>query len=171
MPYKSALLVIAMITAPVWAQKAESTRDPLFHIERSKNSNIVQYDAQLDENGNLHSKEPVTGYWIRHNEQGQVEKLSWAQKKLAYGFKIKLNSEKNTAKMDMAANLGRSITIKRADNDYKAVTDIDGVASYLDKIYIQSSGKGLSTKVDYIDLFGKSVTSQNDQYERFIPKD
>ena len=169
MLYRSILLLIVMITASVWAQKAEPLRDALFHIERSKNANIVQYDAQLDSSGNLLSKEPISGYWIRHAEQGQVEELSWAQKKFAYGFKVKLKPEENTAKMELAAKLGRSITVMQSDNDYKAMTDIEGVASYLDRIFIHSSGKGLSTKVDYIELFGQSVSDQTEQYERFIP--
>jgi hypothetical protein len=169
MPFRTLLLLITMITAPVWAQKVGPLQDSLFHIERSKNANIVQYDALVDESGDLLSKEPITGYWIRHAEQGQVEELSWAQKKLAYGFKVKLKPGENIANMELAAKLGRSITIMRSDKDYKAVTDIEGVASYLDRIFIHSSGKGLSTKVDYIELFGQSVSDQTEQYERFIP--
>jgi hypothetical protein len=64
--------------------------DALFHIERSKNASIVQYDALLDSNGDLLAKEPVDGYWIRHAEQGEVATLTWVQKKFAYGYKVKL---------------------------------------------------------------------------------
>jgi hypothetical protein len=163
-------LLLAIISlAPAGAHADELIRDALFHIERSKNANIVQYDAQLGTDGNLHTKTPVVGYWIRLAHDGEIKELSWAQKKFAYGFKIKHNKKDNTASMDMAADLGRSITIMKEGEDYRAVANIDGVNSFIDKIFIHSSGSGLSTKVEYVDLFGKSVTDQAELYERFNP--
>ena len=66
-------------------------RDALFHVERSRNANIVQYDALLDSNGDLLAKEPVDGYWIRHAEQGEVKTLTWVRKKFAYGNKVRIS--------------------------------------------------------------------------------
>jgi hypothetical protein len=162
-------LLVAIIATPAILHGTEPDRDALFRIERNKNANIVQYDARLEANGMLHSKEPVVAYWVRLAEQGQVKKLTWVQRKFAYGFTVKLNEDENTARLDMALDLGRSIMVKRDGEDYRAITEINGVACYIDKIFIHASGKGLSTRVDYFELYGNAVNNQDEQYERFSP--
>ena len=117
----------------------------------------------------LFSKEPVVGYWVRLADQGQVEKLTWVQRKFAYGFNAKLNKNENTVTLDMAAKIGRTLLIKRDSEDYRAIADINGVSCYVDKIFIHASGKGASTKVDYIELYGNAVNGQGQQHERFSP--
>ncbi len=162
-------ILIAIVVTPAILYGAEPDRDALFHIERNKNANIVQYDAQVGANGKLYSKEPVVGYWVRLADQGQVTELTWVQKTFAYGFKVKLNKEENTATLDMAANLGRTILVKRDGEDYRAMAEIDGVESYIDKIFIHATGKGMSTKVDYIEWYGKAVKDQAEKFESFSP--
>jgi len=61
----STLLASTLLCTPLLAQAEELTSHPLFHIERSKNANIVQYDAQVAVDGRLFEKEPIVGYWIR----------------------------------------------------------------------------------------------------------
>ena len=96
------------------------TSHPLFHIERSKNSNIVQYDAQVAEDGKLYKKEPVVGYWIRLNEQGQKQKLSWIQRTFAFGFSTKLDKGGEGVILDMKADVGEEIKIIRIGDQYRA---------------------------------------------------
>ena len=159
----------ATIVTPVNVHGREPDRDSLFHIERNKNANIVQYDAQLGSNGLLDLKKPVIAYWVRLAEQGQVKKLTWIQRTFAFGFSTKLDKSENTALLDMKADIGRNILVKRVDEDYRAVSKIDGVNSYIDSIFIHASGKEISTRIDYIELYGKAVNNQADQYERFSP--
>lgn len=151
------------------ALAAEPAHDALFHIERNKNANIVQYDALVDSNGMLHTKEPVVAYWIRLANKGEIKELTWIQEKFAYGLKAKMDKKHNTAIVEMKADIGRSLMVKRVGEDYRAIGDIDGVESYLEKIFIQAHGSGASTKVEYIELFGTSVEGQEEQYERFVP--
>lgn len=163
----STLLCFSVISSN--AVSTEPTRDALFHIERNKNINIVQYDAQVSSDGRLYVKEPIVAYWIRYANKGEIKELTWIQKKFAYGLKVKLDQNTNTAKVEMAADIGRSLVVKRFGEDYRAVGDINGVKSFFNKIFIQASGSGISTKVEYIELFGSSMTNQKEQYERFIP--
>ena len=163
------LLLTATMLYPAMVFASDLARDALFYIERNKNANIIQYDAQVTADGQLYSKEPVVGYWVRLAEQGQVKELIWIEKKFAYGFTTKLNKQKNTVTMDMVAKLGRSIVVRQDGGDYRAVSRIDGVDSYIEKIFIHATGKGVSTKVNYIELYGKAVNNGNDQYERFSP--
>ena len=143
----------------------EQGRKALFHIERNKNANIVQYDAQIGTNGRLDAKKPVVAYWIRLAEQGQVKKLTWIQRKFAYGFSVKLDQDENTATLNLVRKIGRTIEVYRVGEDYRAVTQINGVPSYIDRIFIHASGRGLSTRVNYIDLHGHAVKNQGEQYE------
>jgi len=163
------LLLIAAMLYPAMVFADDRAHDALFRIERNKNANIVQYDARVAEDGKLDSKQPVVGYWIRLADRGQVQELTWIQNKFAYGFTAKLNKQENTATLDMVANLGRSIVVRQDGGDYRAVARIDGVDSYIEKIFIHATGKGVSTKVNYIELYGKAVNNGIDQYERFSP--
>ena len=162
-------VILLGILLPVCLQAADPALDPLFHIERNKNANIVQYDAQLGSNGLLLKKEPVVAYWVRHANQGEIRELTWIQRTFAYGFDVKLNKNLETATLDLAADLGRTIEVVRDKDDYRAVVRIKGEESYLEKIFIHATGSGMSTKVDYIELFGTGVSEEGEQYERFSP--
>ena len=73
------------------------------------------------------------------------------------------------ATLDMAAGLGRTIMVVLDGEDYRAMAEINGVTSYVDKLFIHASGEGLSTRVEYIELHGISVQDHSKQYERFTP--
>ena len=60
----SGLLFIALICEPVLLQADQWERQSLFRIERSKNANILQYDAQIGPDGKLNKKEPVIVYCV-----------------------------------------------------------------------------------------------------------
>ena len=141
----------------------------LFHIERSKNANIVQYDAQLDADGKLDRKKPVVAYWIRLAEQGQVEKLSWVQKTFAYGFKDRLSPDGESVELDMKVDLGEPIKIIRTEDQYRATAPLEGLPSYLEKIFIQASVKGLSINIEFIEFFGTDIETGDRRYQKVVP--
>lgn len=145
------------------------TRQNLFRIERNTNNNIIQYDAQIGHDGNLDPREPVVGYWIRLAEEGGVKELSFVQRKFAYGFKARYNTRDDSAEIKMAAEIGRLITVRRVGNHFRALANIDGKLSHIDIIYIHANGKGMSTRVEYIELHGIDAETGDDRYERFIP--
>jgi hypothetical protein len=165
--------VIAGILSFCWtgtpADEPSYHRESLFHIERSKNANIVQYDAQVGPDNKLHPSQPVLGYWVRLAEQGQVKEFSWLQKMFAYGFKVSLDPERESAELKMVADIARTISVRRDGDAYKAFVLIDGEPARLERIYVQSSGKGLATKVHFMDLFGTRVASGTESRERLVP--
>ncbi len=162
-------ILLICLFMPSISYSTELERDALFRIERNKNANIVQYDAQVTEDGRLYSEEPVVGYWIRLADKGQVQELSWIQNKFAYGFSAKHHKRENTVTLDMVADLGRDILVRQDREDYRAVGRIDGEDSYIEKIFIYATGKGASTRVSFIELYGKAVINGKDQFERFSP--
>ena len=167
------LFVIAGILSFCWtstpADEQSYHRESLFHIERSKNANIVQYDAQVGPDNKLHPRQPVLGYWVRLAEQGQVKEFSWIQKTFAYGFNVRLDPERESAELNMVADIARKISVRRDGDAFKAFVLIDGEPARLERIYVQSSGKGLATKVHFMDLFGTRVTDGTECRERVVP--
>ncbi len=141
----------------------------LFKIERNTNANIIQYDAQIGTDGKLLKKKPVVAYWIRLADKGQVQKLSWVQNTFAYGFDAKYDRGSDTVKLDMKADIGRPISVKREGDCYRAMALINGADTYLEKIFIHATGKGMSTTVDYIELYGTDAKTGDQQYEKFVP--
>ena len=165
----TAILMLALLCTPLLVQAETPTRQHLFKIERSKNANIIQYDAQIAPDGKLMKKEPVVGYWIRLAEQGQVQELSWVQRNFAFGFKAKLDSSREKVKLDMAADFGQPIFVIRNGDEYRATFSIEGSLSYLEKIFIQASGKGMRITIEYIEMFGVDVETGEASYEKFFP--
>ena len=163
------LLALALVFAPAVLFAKDPQHQSLFKIERSKNANIIQYDAQIGSNGKLLKKEPVIGYWIRLAEQGQVQELSWIQSTFAFGFKAKYNPANDTATVDMVADIGQPITVQSVKGKYIATVDLDGTPSQLVKIFIQAHGKGVRVTVEYVEIFGKDLKSGEETYARIIP--
>ncbi|MFC1702092.1 DUF4833 domain-containing protein [Pseudomonadota bacterium] len=163
------VLLLALFFAPLLVQAETPTRQPLFHIARSKNANIVQYDAQVDADGKLFRKAPVVAYWIRLAEEGQVQKLSWIQKTFAYGFDAKLNGSREEAELDMKADVKREVTVVRVGDKYRATIRIDDAPSYFDKMYIDATLNGWSLSVHYVELYGEDIKTGEARYEKFVP--
>jgi len=154
MRFLCSLLTLALIFASMILHASQPERLSLFKIERNNNANIIQYDAQIGSDGKLYQKEPIIAYWLRLADQGQVQELSWIQRKFAYGFDSKFHRASDTVTLKMAADIGQPIQIRRQKGKYKAIVEIDGRPSELEKIFIQSHGKGVSVTVDYIDIYG-----------------
>jgi hypothetical protein len=163
-----ALVAGLLCVSPV-LQATELERQDLFRIERSKNANIIQYDAQVRPDGMLDRKKPVVAYWIRLAEQGQIKKLSWIQRTFAYGFKADLDDSSESVTLKMAADFGRVIKVRRFGQQYGSTIDIDGKPSRLEKVYIDASGKGLFVTVNFIELHGFDLVNGEATYQRFVP--
>ncbi len=102
--------VLALLAASAAAQMKTS---PLFIIERSKNANVVHYAARLTADGKLDTKEPVIVYCVLRAEDGRRKKLSWIEKKKAYGFTIRPDLSVNGYKMTLIAAPEHQITVKK----------------------------------------------------------
>ena len=162
-------LMLLLIPFAPPAPADEIRQHPLFKIERSKNANIVQYDARVAPDGKLDRKEPIVAYWLRLAEEGQAEELSWTQRTFAYGFSAKLNDDRTGVTLELKAKIGRPIQVRCTQSSCLATSTIDGATAYLRKIFVQSTGKGTSTRVDFIDLFGDDVNGGGERYERIVP--
>lgn len=142
-------------------------RDSLFRIERSKNKNIVQYDACLLKS-NISDENPVHAYWVLAN--GKKKELSAIENKKAYGIEAKEKLGKNKYRISLAAFKDRDIMVEKIKSDYKAFIKINGESSILERVYIKSEEQALGLpKVHYVDVFGRNLTTNKRVKERIIP--
>ncbi len=142
---------------------------PLFKIERSKNGNVVQYDACLREDGLLAESDPVSAYWIL--EDGRREDLNMLEKKTAYGLKLEKRLEKDKVQISLAAFEDRKLIVERKDGKYRVVTSINGKESVLEKLFVKSEEHAVGpSRVLYVDLFGRSLADNTPVQEHFVPR-
>ena len=141
----------------------------LFFIERSKNKHLVQYDVQLTENDDIHDSNPVSVYWVLEN--GRQRDLTLIQRRLAYGIDSYEKLEKNKFRVLFVAFKDREVIIERIEGSFRAIIDINGRPSILEKVYVESKERQIGLPlVTYIDLFGQTKETGLPINERIIPK-
>ena len=161
------IAVLVLLAAPAAAQIKTS---PLFIIERDTNTNVVHYDARLTADGNLDPKEPVIAYWAVRAEGSPREKLSWIQKKMAYGFTIKPDPSVNGYRMALVVAPEKEIIVKKEKDTVHAEGVINGRPVLLEKMYINASGGLAGPKVHYIEVYGKNLQTGVKRREKMVPK-
>jgi hypothetical protein len=164
-----ATIICTALLIPVLCFSKEPEIEHLFRIERSKNANVVQYDAQLTPEGKLNPEKPVIAYWVMHANNGKKEALNWVEKKMAYGFSVEYDTKGDFWIMDLVADIQRKIKVYKANGRYRAETLIDGRPAFIDRIYIESIEGAMRPKVKYMEFFGKGIKTGSNLYEKFIP--
>ncbi|WP_372519799.1 DUF4833 domain-containing protein [Candidatus Ruminimicrobiellum ovillum] len=166
---RAILLVILFLTfgINIYADKTVN----LFTIERSKNANVVKYDAVLKDDGSINEKRPVDVYWLLYAyKNGEREELSAFDKK-AYGFKVKHNAEKEQFDFTLKSVKDKPMILVLDNNVPKAVIKINNVDCFLEKVYIDSTDGAFGIpKVNYYELFGKEVNTDNIQQQKILVK-
>ena len=143
----------------------------LFVIERSKNANIVKYDAVLINKGKINEKNPIDAYWLLYaKKNGEREELSSFDKK-AYGFKTTYNREKDNFVFVLKAVKEKPMILSLYNNIPKVVIKINNIDCFLEKVYIESKDGALGIpKVSYYELFGKEVSTGKAQQQEILVK-
>ena len=149
---------------------AETCPEHLFVIERSKNSNIVAYDANRRPDGEWNSSEPVVAYWLLNGEKDKREELNRVERERAYGVQAKAGHDAGTWVLSFKARKSRRVTISMRNGCPVAITSIGGRDGILRRIFVRSTeGFGLP-KVDSVELFGEDLETAGPLHEKFVPK-
>ena len=145
-----------------------STEARLFHIERSKNRNIVCYDLHADATDKPDEKSPMLVYWVNREEYpGKQGSLSYIQQKLAYGYTI-TGSQNGVITIELNAVKGRKITIEQNNQKYFCRIEINQQPSTLSKVYVKTKTSN-SLQVEYIDIHGYNLETGVLITERITP--
>ncbi|MBX3203722.1 MAG: DUF4833 domain-containing protein [Labilithrix sp.] len=137
---------------------------PLFRIERSKNANVVQYDAVLESLDKLVPSGPVAVYWILLAEDGRREGLS-ALDRRAYGFKVAAEPGGSWLVYLNAAK-DRSIRVLRWQGRWAAQIVIGGKSAVLTRMFVASDESAFIPRVKWVDLFGVDMVTGQPVTER-----
>ena len=149
--------------------RAETTAQPLFRIERSKNANVVQYDARVRADGSLDRDQPVDAYWIRLASTGERKELKWLARRLAYGFDVHRQDDGHL-ELEMAAPIGRRIRVVETASGWQAHIPIDGRECRIGRIFVKSIERRFRLpKIEYVDLAGIDIESGVTRNERYVP--
>src|SRR6266571_6948937 len=170
------LLTLLLLPLPGW-----STDLNLFVIQRSKNTNEVQYQLHVNDRCQIVSDHPVDAFWkLREVSPESTEPLSDLEY-MAYGV-INQKVAEHWVSFDLRileyfrALEQRSITATVRYDPQGATctsivqTTINGQVAALERIYVQADERLVQPKVRYIDVVGKSVASWPTQVaERIDP--
>jgi Domain of unknown function (DUF4833) len=139
----------------------------LFVIERTTNGNVVHYDARLDANGQLDSREPVVVYWTMGSATGRRQGLSYLERTRAYGIQVRTKSPGRYL-LTVVSQKRLEIEVYEDAGQIRAETTIEGHRAYLQRIFANIESSFLLPKVRYVELFGTDVLTGASRYQRII---
>jgi hypothetical protein len=153
------LLGVALVGS-AWPTPAHAapplTAHRLFRIERSKNANVVCFDA-LVQAGGLDPSRPIDAFWLMLAENGHREELTWTERRLAYGFSVS-DVTRDRCRLRLSAFKQREVTIERYRERFRATLPIAGQPAVLERIFVKTSEAGLLPHVEYLELSGLAVS-------------
>lgn len=166
--YLKKLFLSILITGIILPAFSQETNFPvpsgngkqLFYLQRTSNSNTIVYELNY-KNGIFDLENPVHEFWIRYQENGQKQELSYIQRKFAYGIKAKkLTTNKyelsfvSYKKYKMHLELG-------PDNKYYVYTHFDQKKVILTSIFLKINGGSFWTpNIEYVEITGIEPTSR-----------
>ena len=152
---------------PAWAGGACPPH--LFVIERSKNANVVAYDANRGPTGDIDGSEPVVIYWLLNGQADKREDLNRVERDRAYGLDAKPGDSPGTYSLVFKADGKRRLVVRTLNGCTVATTAIAGRDGILRKLFVQSKEDSVVPKVEFVELFGESVDTGEPLHEKFVP--
>jgi len=160
------LLLACLVLVPA-VGGAQTTRE-IFHIERSKNGNVVRYDARITKDGQLDPKNPINAYFQRPD--GTTFAITTMEFKFFYGYKVKWDEDGKFWHFSIAAAKERPMKLYLLDGKPVAEGRIAGVQCYVSKFFVQFKKDTIIPGVEWVDLYGAEIKSGRQVHERVVPK-
>ncbi len=158
-----------------------SSPNILFFIARSKNANIVVYEANVKD-GKLDPKDPVTVYWLdidpeyvkKNRAKGVMtdrSELNTLEKQFAYGLSSE-SAGNGKYKISLVAFKERPVYVDydSASNKLTCQMQINGSMSDLYRVFINATDRMIGLpKVNFVELTGVDGSGNGIQ-EKIIQK-
>ena len=126
----------------------------LFYLQRTSNKNTIIYELNY-ENGVLNIDNPIHEFWIRYQEDGQREELSYMQRKFAYGIKAKLISKAHYELNFVSYKKYKIFLEPGADKKLAVYTIINKKKVVLTSIFLKINGGSFwSPNIEYVEITG-----------------
>lgn len=137
----------------------------LFRIERSKNANVVLYEANPGVATELDPKHPVTATWLLLARSGERQDLTFFEKLVAYGFDAKVDKAGGSAVLKLKALKERGLRVVKQGACLVAVGMINGAEAVLQRVYVKTNEQGAMPEVVSVELFGVDVQTGEPRVE------
>lgn len=167
--YATVLALVPAFASGAESQLAGSCPLHLFVLERSKNANVVVYDARRTPTGDLADPDPVVAYWLLNGKEGAREELNPLERQHAYGFDVTPAETPGTYRMVFRAERRRRLAVLMLNGCPVATTSIGGQDGVLRRLFVQAK-EGALPKVDYVEFFGEDLVSGKPLYDKFVPE-
>jgi hypothetical protein len=149
--------------------KTVDREETLFIVERSTNAQIVHYSARITKDGALDPKTPIVAYWEMKAEDGRREPLGRLERSMAWGFSSQRDPSGQFYRMTLVSQKQREIRVYQVDGSVRAEMQIAGHRAYLHRIYAQIRKTKLLWAVDYYQLFGIDILTNEECSEKVLP--
>jgi hypothetical protein len=164
------MILAVLLVGSVRTIRAEGCPEHLFTVERSKNANIVVYDAHRTSSGELDPKRPVTVYWRLNAEKGQRADLNRIERQRAYGFDAHaVEDHPGSYRMVFNAGKKRTFLVRIRDGCAEAIATIHGHPAVVTRIFVKSKEEGMMPTVESVEIFGRDVATGASVEEKFTP--
>lgn len=149
------------------AERVGAREVRLFVIERSTNANVVAYDARLGDGG-FDVRDPISVYWILHEEGGEREELSALERRMAFGVRVSRATAEEVV-FSLAALPDRPITVRLEREGPVATVEIGEEIVRLEAIFVAAKERSLVPGVEYVELGGTRLRDGEKTKERIRP--
>ena len=166
--YGHRMLLTSLLVAVVLSADPGTCPRELFRIERSKNANVVLYEANPGKGAALNPDEPIVASWQLLATTGKRESLSFFERLFAYGFDARIAPSADGWSLTLKALKGRTIRVAPRGDCLSAFAVIDGADAVLQKIFVQTDERGPAPAVQYIELFGIDPATGEARYEKVL---
>jgi hypothetical protein len=146
----------------------------LFYVQRTPNINTIVYNLNMDENGVLDTDEPVIASWIRYQDNGEIEKLSYIQRKYAYGVVSTLtDAAQGSYSVEFVSYSKRKLLLKKSavDKKYHIYITINNKTVILNRVFlnIEDGGTFWFPSITSVELKGTNPDTGAEIIEVFKP--
>lgn len=149
----------------------KNTRNLLFYVQRTPNTNTILYELNILKNNILDVENPVNINWIRYTEKKQREGLSYIQRKFAYGLNVKsIGKEKYELRFVSYEKLPLYLMRSAKDNNYYVFAKINEKLTILKRVFVKIEGGTFWVpNVVYVELKGQDPDTGKEVVTRFKP--
>ena len=118
-------------------------------------------------NGSFNKKKPIDIYRILFADKGQKKKLTELQRDFAYGMKLRESNE-NEFVLTLAADKKLPFHLIRDVDNPEIYVIVNDRKMFVDRMFvkIKGNGRGLSSKAEYILIYGRDFDSNQELTER-----
>jgi len=159
-------IVTTLFAQPAGFPIPAVTPNQLFYLQRTPNTNTIVYELNMV-NGKLDSENPIQIFWLRYQEKGQKEELTYIQRKFAYGIKYRKIKE-NQYELSFVSYKKYKMYLQLAgDGKFKVYTSINNKMAVLNKIFLEINGGAFWTpNIEFVEIIGKDPLSNELVKER-----